>query len=159
MNSTLGRAQRLLKRLEDRFWLIPKPQLDVLNTSAVSLILVPSNHDFINWEFVMCNIKQKSRNFRLEFQIQYILKIMIYFSWITAFIIIIIIIIILFWWDWSSNSRLHTCKTGALPLVLLVNFALGILDMGTICPDWPRTTILLISVVNIIGMNYWHQAE
>jgi hypothetical protein len=21
-----------------------------------------------------------------------------------------------FWWDWSLNSELHTCKTGALPL-------------------------------------------
>jgi hypothetical protein len=38
---------------------------------------------------------------------------------------------IIFWWDWSLNLRLHTCKAGAVPQVMLpAYFALDILEMG-----------------------------
>jgi hypothetical protein len=58
-----------------------------------------------------------------------------------------------------------TCRHSTTWATLPVHFILVILELGVlwpVCPDWPRTSILLISasqVTKITGVSHWHPAR
>jgi hypothetical protein len=68
-------------------------------------------------------------------------------------------------WDLGLNSELPSCKVGVqllephLQSILLCLFWRW--SLTTICPGWPQTVILPVSVsqvARIIGMSYWWPA-